>query len=206
MPPTDDHTGDGEPAQQEQQEQQEQSGTEWLEAPPKINGPIVLADYDPRWPEIYERQAAAIRAALPASQIVRLEHIGSTSVPGLAAKPKIDILLVVPDTVREEDYVPGLRGAGFRLVVREPDWYGHRLLRKGPEPDDFNLHVYPRDCPEIAKYLRFRDHLRASQADRELYEQVKRKLAGETWTYTQNYADAKTEVIEQIVARSRQAS
>jgi GrpB-like predicted nucleotidyltransferase (UPF0157 family) len=192
-----DHSGDWDQARQDRFDQG------WLEAPPKINGQIVLAEYDPGWPAQYEREAAAIRAAL-GGQIVLLEHIGSTAVPGLAAKPKIDILLVVPDPVREEAYVPGLEGAGFRLVIREPDWHEHRLLRKGPDPD-INLHVYPRGSAEIDRYLRFRDHLRTSQPDRELYEQVKRKLAGQTWAYTQQYADAKTEVVEQILARGQRS-
>lgn len=188
-----DHTGDRDDAGHEE------FRAGWVEAPPEINGPIVLAGYNPEWPELYEREAAAIRAAL-GGQVVQLEHIGSTSVPGLAAKPIIDILLVVPDPVREEAYVPGLAAAGFRLVNREPDWHQHRLLRKGPDPD-INLHVYPVSSLEIDRYLRFRDRLRTSPADRTLYEQVKRKLASQTWAYTQQYADAKTEVIEQILAR-----
>jgi GrpB-like predicted nucleotidyltransferase (UPF0157 family) len=190
MSPTD-HTGDWDTARQEQY----RAG--WVAVPPKIDGTIVLAEYNPGWPALYERAAAAIRAALD-GQVVQLEHIGSTSVPGLAAKPIIDILLVVPDPAREEAYIPGLESAGFRLVIREPDWHEHRLLRKGPDPD-FNLHVYPAGSPETDRYLRFRDNLRTSQADRELYEQVKRKLASETWAYAQQYADAKTEVIEQIL-------
>lgn len=194
MPGTD-HTHDWDSARQER------FRAGWVEAPPRINGQIVLAGYNPQWPQLYEREAAAIRAAL-GGQIVLLEHVGSTSVPGLAAKPIIDILLVVPDPVREEDYVPGLEGAGFRLVNREPDWHEHRLLRKGPDPD-ITLHVQPPGSPEIGRYLRFRDRLRTSQPDRELYERVKRKLASETWAYTQQYADAKTGVIEEILARSQ---
>lgn len=193
MSPTD-HTGDWDTARQEQY----RAG--WVEAPPKIDGTIVLADYNPEWPALYEREAAAIRAAL-GGQTVQLEHIGSTSVPGLAAKPIIDILLVVPDPTREEAYIAGLEGAGFRLVIREPDFGEHRLLRKGPHPD-INLHVYPPGSEEIDRYLRLRNRLRTNQPDRELYEQVKRKLASETWAYVQQYADAKTEVVEQILARS----
>jgi len=122
-------------------------------------------------------------------------------VPGLAAKPIIDILLAVPDPVDEEAFVPGLEHAGYRLVIREPDWHEHRLLRKRPR-DDVNLHVFGPGCPEIERYLRFRDRLRANDADRQLYEDTKRRLAGQRWAYVQQYANAKTEVVEEIMVRA----
>src|ERR1700690_941064 len=172
----------------------------WVEAPPKVDGPVQLAEYDPGWPERYEQEAAAIRRELK-DHVVRLEHIGSTSVPGLAAKPIIDILLAVPDPVDEEAFVPGLEHAGYRLVIREPDWHEHRLLRKRPR-DDVNLHVFGPGCPEIERYLRFRDRLRANDADRQLYEDTKRRLAGQRWAYVQQYANAKTEVVEEIMVRA----
>jgi GrpB-like predicted nucleotidyltransferase (UPF0157 family) len=165
-----------------------------------IDGPVHLADYDPTWPQRFEQEAAAIRAEL-ANQIVRVDHIGSTSVPGLAAKPIIDILLVVPNPGDEDNYIPGLEHAGYRLVNREPDWHEHRLLRKRPR-DDVNMHVFGPDTPEIERYIRFRDHLRANDADRQLYEDTKRKLAGQRWAYVQQYADAKTDVIEEIMQRA----
>jgi GrpB-like predicted nucleotidyltransferase (UPF0157 family) len=124
----------------------------WVEVPSKVDGPVQLAEYDPRWPERYEQEAAAIRRAL-GDRVVRLEHIGSTSVPGLAAKPIIDIVLAVPDPVDEEAFVPGLGRAGYRLVIREPGWHEHRLLRKRPH-DDVNLHVYGPGCPEIERHPR----------------------------------------------------
>jgi GrpB-like predicted nucleotidyltransferase (UPF0157 family) len=172
----------------------------WVEAPPKVDGPVRLADYDPGWPARYEREGAAIRAEL-GDQVVVLEHIGSTSVPGLAAKPIIDIVLAVPDPVEEEAYVPGLERAGYRLVIREPDWYEHRLLRKRPD-DSVNLHVFGPDSPEIERYLRFRDRLRSHDGDRQIYEDTKRRLAGQHWAYVQQYADAKTDVVEAIMERA----
>jgi len=180
-------------------EQEKQLRRAWLEEPPKLDGAVLLADYDPRWPGLYEREAARIRSAL-GDRVLLLEHIGSTSVPGLAAKPLIDILLVVAEPGREETYVPQLERAGYRLVIAEPDWHQHRVL-KGRNPD-VNLHVHPPDSPEIERNLRFRDHLRADRADRELYERTKRELAGRHWTYMQQYADAKTGVIEEILERS----
>jgi GrpB-like predicted nucleotidyltransferase (UPF0157 family) len=178
---------------------EEQLRAVWLAEPPKLDGPVLLARYNPQWPGLYEREARRIRSVL-GDRVLLLEHIGSTSVPGLAAKPIIDILLAVADPADEASYVAPLERAGYRLVIREPGWYQHRAF-KGPDTD-VNLHVHPPDSPKIERYLRFRDHLRADQADRELYERVKRQLAGQRWTYVQQYADAKTEVIETIMKRA----
>ena len=132
-----------------------------------------------------------------------LEHVGSTSVPGLPAKPIVDIVLEVPDSADEQAYVPDLGKAGYVLGIREPDWFEHRLLR-GPR-DAVNLHVFSAGCPETDRMLRFRDHLRTSTADRELYARTKRELAGRNWKYMQQYADAKTEVVGEIMARATAA-
>ena len=77
----------------------------------------------------------------------------------------------------------------------------HRLLN-GPDTNT-NLHVFSRGCPEIERMLLFRDWLRSHDADRALYERTKRELAKRTWKYVQNYADAKTSVVEEIIARAR---
>ena len=163
------------------------------------NAPVHLAEYDPQWPVLFAREADRIRAVL-GSRAVLLEHAGSTSVPGLAAKPIIDILLVVPDPADESRYLPPLEQAGYRLVIREPGWHEHRAL-KGPDTD-INLHVHGPASPEIERHLRFRDHLRADDADRELYQRAKRELAARDWTYIQQYADAKSAVVEEILSRS----
>ncbi len=165
-----------------------------------LTGGIVVADYDPRWPEMFTVEAAKIRAAL-GERVVLLEHAGSTSVPGLAAKPILDIVLVVADPADEAAYVPALEAAGYTLRIREPEWYQHRMLR-GTEPD-VNLHVFGVGCEEVDQMLLMRDWLRENDADRELYAQTKRELAQKNWTYVQNYADAKTEVVRAILARAR---
>jgi GrpB-like predicted nucleotidyltransferase (UPF0157 family) len=175
----------------------------WVTEPPRLTGPVVVADYDPAWPGLFEREAARIRALL-GGQVRLLEHVGSTSVPGLAAKRVLDMLLVVDDPADEDAYVMPLEGAGYRLVIREPDWHQHRAF-KGPAAgagiDSINLHVHPADSPEIGRILRFRDHLRAHPADRELYQRTKRELATRDWTYMQQYADAKSQVVEDILSR-----
>jgi GrpB-like predicted nucleotidyltransferase (UPF0157 family) len=169
---------------------------------PRIHdAPIHLADYDPAWPELFRREEERIRGALR-ERVVLLEHVGSTSVPGLAAKPVIDICLVVPDSSDEESYVPALEAAGYVLWIREPEWFEHRLF-KGPDTT-LNLHVYSEGCVEIERYLLFRDRLRTNQADRELYLRTKRELARRQWKYVQNYADAKSAVVEEIIARARE--
>jgi GrpB-like predicted nucleotidyltransferase (UPF0157 family) len=127
-----------------------------------------------------------------------LEHVGSTSVPGLAAKPIIDILLVVANSAEESDYVPALVAKGYVLRIREPEWHEHRLL-KNPR-STVNLHVFSAGSEEVDRMLRFRDLLRTNPAARELYEQTKRELAKRTWRYVQNYADAKSKVVESILA------
>jgi len=171
----------------------------WIGEVPVLDGPIHLADYDPQWPVLYDREAVRIRSIL-GDRIRRLEHIGSTSVPGIPAKPIIDILLVLDASGHEATYVPDLESAGYRLVIREPDWHEHRVF-KGPDTD-INLHVYTAGDVEIDRYLLFRDWLRTHDDDRDLYERTKRELAGQTWKYVQQYADAKSEVVEGIIERA----
>src|SRR5436189_4806822 len=129
---------------------------------------IVVADYDPIWPHWFESAAYRIRQAL-GDKVLQLDHVGSTSVRGLPAKPLIDINLVVADTTDEDAYVPPLEAIGYELRIREPDWYEHRLLR--------------------GKMIRLRDWLRTHEDDRELYARAKRELAQKQWKYVQNYAD-----------------
>ena len=164
-----------------------------------LTEPIVIADYDPRWRLLFQREEERIRRAL-GPRVVQLEHVGSTSVPGLAAKPRVDILLVVPDSADEASYVPALVAQGYLLRIREPNWYEHRVL-KGPVTD-INLHVFTVGCSEVDRMIRFRDHLRRNEHDRKQYEAAKLELANHDWEFIQNYADAKTEVIEQIIARA----
>ena len=165
-----------------------------------ISGTIAIVDYDPRWPEFFLIEAARIRTLL-GDAALRIEHTGSTSVPGLAAKPIIDMLLVVANSADEQSYVPPLERAGYVLRIRETGWHEHRML-KGPGAD-INLHVLSSGCPEIDRILLFRDWLRTNPADRDLYRRSKLALARQEWKYVQNYADAKTAVIEEILARAR---
>jgi GrpB-like predicted nucleotidyltransferase (UPF0157 family) len=170
--------------------------------PRQLAGPIEIVDYDPIWPELYAREAERIRGVL-GDRVVRLEHAGSTSVPGLAAKPVIDIVLEVPDSTDEPAYVRDMEDAGYVLRIREPDWFQHRLF-KGPDTN-VNLHVFSAECVETERMLLFRDWLRGSEADRDLYARAKRELASREWKYAQQYADAKTAVVSEIMARAQAA-
>ena len=167
--------------------------------PWRADGPITLAEYDPGWPRLFEREAERIRGVLGGRALL-VEHAGSTSVPGLAAKPVIDIVLAVADSSDETSYVPALEAAGYVLRIREPDWYEHRLF-KGPDTN-INLHTFSEGCPEIDRMLAFRDRLRRHDDERIRYEETKRELASREWTYVQYYADAKGEVVEGIIARA----
>jgi GrpB-like predicted nucleotidyltransferase (UPF0157 family) len=166
-----------------------------------LTGPIVLVDYDPEWPALYAREEARIRGAL-GDRVAAIEHTGSTSVPGLAAKPIIDITMLVSDVNNEAAWIPDLEAAGYVVRIREsePEWYDHRVL-KGPDTN-VNLHVFSNGCIELERMVGFRDWLRTHDDDRELYERTKRDLVTRDWQYVQNYADAKTEVVEGIVARA----
>ncbi|HET9091417.1 MAG TPA: GrpB family protein [Acidimicrobiales bacterium] len=170
-----------------------------------VDGPtpvfVEVVDYDPAWPAHYERYSRHLAEAL-GDRVLVMEHIGSTSVPGLPAKPVIDIVVGIDDPDDEEAYLPDLEAAGYRLRVREP---GHRCLRGGEAAMPVNLHCYRPDSPEVEAYLRFRDQLRTSEPDRRLYAATKRALAGRRWPDMNYYADAKSHVVAEILGRARPA-
>lgn len=165
-----------------------------------LNDTIYLAPYDSAWPSLFDRLKNHLIEAL-GHEILLLDHVGSTAVPGLSAKPIIDMVLAVADSSEETSYVKPLEEKGYTLRVREPDWYEHRLLK--PPDVKGNLHVFSDGCEEIEQMLLFRDWLRNHADDRLLYEETKRELAARTWKYTQSYADAKAEIVQEILARAR---
>lgn len=158
---------------------------------------LVLVDYDSNWPVTFRYHRARISAAL-GGRARQIEHIGSTSVPGLAAKPIIDILITVDDITAEGEYLDPLVAAGYRLRVREP---GHRMVRTAEL--DVHVHVLQAGDSAADDYLLLRDRLRHNEADRALYERTKRSLVALEWPDMNAYADAKTQVITEIKARAR---
>ena len=157
----------------------------------------VVSDYDSAWPSRFAELEARIGPALGDAALA-VEHIGSTSVPQLSAKPIIDVLVVVADVEDERSYVTALEDAGFVLRVREA---GHRMFRT---PDrDVHVHVYSSGDQAITDYLDLRDWLRVDASDRTLYADVKRDLAQRPWSDMNHYAEAKSDVIRQVLGRAR---
>ena len=172
---------------------------EFLHPPVRTDSPIRLAEHDPHWAAQYTQQEERIRTAL-GPRAVQVEHVGSTSVPGLAAKPAIDIVLVVTDSADEGGYVPDLEAAGYQFQFREPEWYEHRFLRD--QDPAVQIHVFSVGSPEVERMLLFRDRLRSQADEHELYQRTKRELAARQWAYVQDYAEAKSAVVEGIIARA----
>jgi GrpB-like predicted nucleotidyltransferase (UPF0157 family) len=173
----------------------------WLPGAAPVTG-IEITDPDPAWPRHYGDLAGRIRLAL-GWRVLQLEHVGSTSVPGLAAKPVIDIDLTVADPDREQEYRPALEQTGFRLVIREPWWYGHRAL-VNDEPL-CNLHVFGFDSPEPVKHRIFRDWLRGNPAERDRYAEAKRQAASAAnaaGEHVMQYNARKQQVIREIYHRA----
>ncbi len=173
-------------------------------AEPSTDIEIVPADAE--WAAQFARIAPRIRGAL-GEAVLALEHVGSTSVPGLPAKPIIDIDLTVPDGADEDAYVPALEAAGFVLRIREPWWYGHRLLASD-DPRCF-VHVWSPDCPEPARHLIFRDWLRDHPGERAVYTDAKRAAAAAANAHGEHMMDynaRKQGVIREIYDRAFRAA
>ena len=164
---------------------------------------IVICPYDSAWPRHFDVHAARVAEAL-GTRALRIAHIGSTSVPGLAAKPIVDMLLVVYDSANELDYLPDLEGAGYVLRLREPHFHEHRMFST-PEKN-VHLHVQSAGSGEIDRYLLLRGLLRTDGDARAVYETEKRRLAVLDWPTSDDYAIAKTEVVESLLRRARAAN
>jgi GrpB-like predicted nucleotidyltransferase (UPF0157 family) len=160
---------------------------------------IGIVDYDPSWPDKFARHAGLIAEALGETALA-IEHVGSTSVHGLGAKPIVDIITTVPDASDEDSYLPALMKAGYVLRVREPLWHEHRMFRTPAR--DAHIHIFSTGCPEIRRQLAFRDWLRVNEADRMRYEAVKRKLAAGDWPDMNAYASEKSEIVEEVTAKA----
>ena len=169
-----------------------------------IGGPekraIVIEEYNPAWCARFEQVKAALQEALgPLAH--QIEHFGSTAVPGLAAKPIVDIVVTVDDADDETSYGPPLERAGFALRVRQS---GHRMYRT-PELDA-HVHILTEGGDGAKVRLLFRDWLRHDEADRRLYEDTKRELAQRDWEATNDYSQAKDDVVAEILARAQRWS
>jgi GrpB-like predicted nucleotidyltransferase (UPF0157 family) len=169
----------------------------FIGGPEKVD--VVIVAYDPAWPRRFEIEREKIVGAL-AGRALAIDHVGSTSVPGLAAKPIVDICLTVADSSVESSYLGDLQAVGYELRVREPDFHEHRMLRSSAH--DVHVHVFTHGSEEITRYRVFRDWLRQNAADRELYASTKRQLSNHDWPTMQDYADAKTDVVDTILGHA----
>lgn len=173
---------------------------------PPTRAPIAVVPYDDAWPELFAQVAAGVRDLL-GPRVLRLEHVGSTSVPGLPAKPIIDLDLTVADPADEAGYLPSLTAAGWVHTVREPWWHEHRMLKLA-DPQ-VNLHVFGPDSPETWRHIILREHLRRDEGDRELYAAIKLEsartstAAGET---VDDYNARKERVLREIIGRALDAA
>ena len=167
--------------------------------PAEVSRPIMISPYDPGWPLRYGEHERTIRAAL-GSRALTVEHVGSTAVPGLAAKDRLDIDLIVDDPADEDAYVPALQAAGYTLQTREPHWYEHRALWTASH--DVNLHVFGPDCDEYLRHVVLRDWLRTHPDDRDRYAAAKHAAAAAHPLSMAGYVHAKAGVIVDILRRA----
>ena len=167
--------------------------------PTQATRPITIDDYDPAWPAMFGREEVRIRQALGPLALA-IDHVGSTAVPGLAAKNRLDIDLIVADPAEEADYVPALEPAGYVLRTREPDWYEHRCL--WTHDHGINLHVFGPDCDEHLRHLIFRDWLRNHPDDRDRYAAEKRRIAAAHPLDVAEYVNQKAAIVIEILRKA----
>ena len=165
----------------------------------KVN--ITIVDYRPEWVHEFEQHKKKIEQAL-GSIAIQIEHIGSTSVPDLAAKPIIDVVIAVKDASDESSYLQPLINAGYQLRVREPMFFEHRMVRTPNR--DTHIHIFSEGCQEIERYLLLRQYLRDNESARKEYEALKRRFAEQSWDDMNAYAEAKTDIIERFIQLSKE--
>lgn len=167
--------------------------------------PIILREYDPRWPRLFSREKRKILPVFPSGMIYRFTHIGSTAVPGLTAKPTIDILLEIRKALAPPVLIRGLQKLGYQAIPRKDNPPPHLMLVRGYTAEGFrgqayHVHVrYPGDWDEV----RFRDFLRDNPATAEEYGQLKIQLAGKYRHDRDGYTDAKTEFIGEVLGKAK---
>jgi GrpB-like predicted nucleotidyltransferase (UPF0157 family) len=166
--------------------------------------PVVIVDYDPRWPAMYQEEKDRVLGAI-GHLVVAIEHIGSTAVPGLGAKPIIDIMTAVPSLADAPACVEPLERIGYEYIPEyEADFPERRYFRKRPvRVDTHHLHMVEQDSGFWERHILFRDDLRVHPETAHEYERLKRELAAQFGSDRDGYTDAKTSFIESVVAQAR---
>lgn len=178
--------------------------------PKRPDEALFIADYDPRWPHLFEEERALIQDAI-GEWIVAIEHFGSTSIPGIAAKPVIDIAVGVRDIREGYKTIFPLSKLGYRcmgeggiperLYFKKP-WNSESLRSPGSIPRTHQIHMYETTNPEWERHLFFRDYLRGHPDVRDEYEALKRRLAVEHAEDIEAYADAKSVFVEPLLRKA----
>jgi len=165
---------------------------------------VVIVEYDPQWPTLYEEEKDRILAVV-GRVIVAVEHIGSTAVPGLGAKPIIDIMAAVPHLADAEQCIEPLETIGYEYVPEYNDIIPERrYFHKGPpEGRTHHLHIVELTSEFWERHLLFRDFLRTHPEEAQQYDLLKKELAVRFRSNREAYTDAKTSFIESVVAKAQ---
>ena len=164
--------------------------------------PVVIVDYDPRWPVLFEEEKKLI-LGIARQKILAVEHIGSTAVPGLAAKPIIDMMAGVRGTSEADERLPVLAGIGYDHVTPEPDnqeWF--YCLGKGFHSVGYHLHLVKFESNHWNRHLLFRDLLRKRPGVAKQYQELKKRMAEKLGPEREVYTESKTSFIESVIAQA----
>jgi len=168
-----------------------------------VSDPVIIVDYDPRWPQRYDAERGQILTAI-GPWTAAIEHIGSTSVPGLGAKPIIDIMVAIRSLDDAAHCIEPLRALGYRYHPEFEDTLPERrYFNRGPRDDHYHLHMVEPTSGFWERHLLFRDYLRTHRETAQEYERLKRALAAQYRDDRSGYTDAKTEFITTIEQKAR---
>lgn len=171
----------------------------------KVRRSVIIVDYDPRWPTIYSKEKDRILGAV-GNKVVAIEHVGSTAVPGLGAKPIIDIMVAVRQLSDAKECIGPLRSIGYEYVPEyEKELPERRYFQKGPKGvrnKHFHLHMVQHGGDFWKQHLMFRDYLRCHPDVAQQYCELKRKLAEKHALDREAYTDTKTAFIESILTQA----
>lgn len=156
---------------------------------------IRLTDYKEDWPRMYQAETDTLKGIF-GGEIIRFEHFGSTSVPGMMAKPVIDMMVIVKDIAKIDSYNSRMASLGYD-VAGEWGIAGRRLFRKGREHRTHHIHFYQHDNPQIERHLIFRDYLRSYPEEAARYSRFKEELA-QRFEHTSEYSPAKKSFVQEM--------
>lgn len=167
----------------------------------KLTEPVEIVDYDPTWPAQFGEIAARVHTAFADGPLLVIEHVGSTAVVGLAAKPIIDIDVIVPSRDALPDAVARLAGLGY-VHQGDKGVPGREAFQSPENGARHHLYVFACDCPEYRRHIAFRNYLRQHLDTAQDYAALKRDLAAHFRNDRMAYNDGKTEFVEATLAKS----